>query len=81
MGISVQPPVIRRLREQTQSLAGTPLPARTVLSFGLETIDARLSGGGGGSRGDAQSSPVATTPPSTAPRPQISQLGLQFVYI
>jgi protein ImuA len=46
MSVSVQPPAIRRLREQTQSLEGTPLPARTVRSFGLETIGALLSGGG-----------------------------------
>src|SRR6202795_3695548 len=46
MSVSVQPPAIRRLREQIQSLEGTPLRARTVLPFGLEAIDARLPGGG-----------------------------------
>jgi len=40
MGVSVKPPVIRRLRKQIQRLEGTTLPARTVLSFGLEAIDA-----------------------------------------
>src|SRR6202171_2619379 len=46
MSVSVQPPAIRRLREQIQCLEGTPLPARTVLPFGLEAIDGRLPGGG-----------------------------------
>jgi hypothetical protein len=46
--------------------------------FGLETIDARLPGGGL-VLGRCTKSPVATTPPSTAPRPRIAQLGLRFV--
>src|ERR1700726_4582958 len=46
MSVSVQPPAIRRLREQIQSLEGTPLRARTVLPFGIPAIDARLPGGG-----------------------------------
>jgi protein ImuA len=46
MRVVVQPPVIRRLREQIQSLEGTPLRARAVLPFGVATIDERLPGGG-----------------------------------
>src|SRR6202171_218291 len=46
MSVSVQPPAIRRLREQIQCLEGMPLRARTVLPFGLEAIDGRLPGDG-----------------------------------
>src|ERR1700682_6265794 len=46
MSVSVQPPAIRRLREQIQSLEGTPLRARAVLPCGIEAIDSRLPGGG-----------------------------------
>src|ERR1700712_1895328 len=46
MGVSVQPPAIRRLREQIQQLEGAPLRARTVLPFGIGAIDDRLPGGG-----------------------------------
>jgi protein ImuA len=46
MSVSVQPPAIRRLREQIQRLEGVPLRARSVLPFGIEAIDSRLPGGG-----------------------------------
>jgi protein ImuA len=46
MSVSVQPPAIRRLREQIQCIEETPLRARSVLPFGLEAIDSRLPGGG-----------------------------------
>jgi protein ImuA len=46
MGVFVQQPAIRRLREQIQSLEGTPLRARAVLPFGIGAIDDRLPGGG-----------------------------------
>ena len=46
MSASVQPPAVLRLREQIQRLEGVPPRARSVLPFGIETIDSHLPGGG-----------------------------------
>jgi protein ImuA len=46
MSALVQPPAVLRLREQIQRLEGVPARARSVLPFGIETIDSHLPGGG-----------------------------------
>jgi hypothetical protein len=46
MSALVQPPAVLRLREQIQRLEGGPPRARSVLPFGIETIDNHLPGGG-----------------------------------
>src|ERR1700712_3782489 len=46
MIVSAQPPAIRRLREQIQSLEGAAPRTRAALPFGVEAIDSRLPGGG-----------------------------------
>ena len=46
MSASVHPPAVLRLREQIQRLEGVPPRARSVLPFGIQTIDSRLPGGG-----------------------------------
>src|ERR1019366_9110661 len=46
MSASSPPPAVLRLREQIQCLKGVPPRARSVLPFGIETIDSRLPGGG-----------------------------------
>lgn len=46
MSVASPSPAIQRLREQIERLDGAPLRARTVLPFGVGSIDGRLPGGG-----------------------------------